>query len=715
LETKNKKIVLEKIPVNRTYKNDKVIDTVLSHTVQLKKVNDIIEEGTEDLTFAEAVKNYPAFEKRNFSDQQVQFAFDAARIITGELKEKKPILVPVRCGFGKSTFINAIVLTILNNLKLKGEPIEEAGIIIVTERLEDLKQMQALIQERMGLYDHQKRTDDKGRFYDFETPYMYILESWNLDINCAMRVKNYEESLNTCPTCQFKSDCKIGNQIKMQYNSPILGITTPRFNYYADNGNLNAIGKWRGINKKTDEKTTLARKLILIDEKPRLAKVDDVSRELVDRLIDTVSRIEEHEYGSFRADKKKMKAELRNVRNKIDDLITKYEKYKNAYVKLNEEVFSKEFLELWNIHLKFVHKKHIDAIIDMFSHGAIFCKTGKYDLFKTIGMSNFIVDEYKTMIFDGTAELTLEYDKNDFILWDVNDYREYNNVTFHNVKENYSKRVIEENIEMLNPVAEWIEKNLKEKTFVVTYMFASNYFNDLVEENEFIVRLEEDGIESIPYFGNTKGRNDFNECSKMVQIGWNRLDSHTYISHFIASNRVIQKAFNDNYDKKFDSIQALLINNNGSFTFSDVEFYKYMHLINQFEQEVFRTKVREFSSEEDVDVYLFNLNETMELMIRQRFTNCKIVEEEWNEIEIYKFLNRKNADSKIINAFYDWLNRWDGKAISVKEVKEINNISDSYWKKIRSKKMIKGIFDMRNIQTVRDGNNYSLVSLAEND
>ncbi len=52
---------------------------------------------------------------------------------------------------------------------------------------------------------------------------------------------------------------------------------------------------------------------------------------------------------------------------------------------------------------------------------------------------------------------------------------------------------------------------------------------------------EDDNFEYIPYFGNTKGKNNFNECTKMIQIGWNRWDSDSYIAKRIATSKLIKK------------------------------------------------------------------------------------------------------------------------------------------------------------------------------
>ncbi len=104
IETKEK-VILKQIPINYKYENDEEIVTHFTHKVIPRSVDDLIQEDSEDIFFANAVQDNVKKERENFSQQQIDFSYEAARLITGRLKENKPVLVPVRCGFGKSTII----------------------------------------------------------------------------------------------------------------------------------------------------------------------------------------------------------------------------------------------------------------------------------------------------------------------------------------------------------------------------------------------------------------------------------------------------------------------------------------------------------------------------------------------------------------------------------------------------------------------------------
>lgn len=696
------KIIFDHIPINRSYEKDKIIETVFTHKVEPKIIEELIISTPDSLKFAEKVRRNTANTRSNFSKQQLDFTYDVAKLITGQLIENKPTLIPVKCGFGKSTVINTLILTKIQQfLEDKNTDI---GMILVTERINDLKEVQRLVHSKFGFYNEFQYRDKGGGLQHVTTPWVYVLESWNKDLFCRKQLQSYSESLEKCPKCEFYSDCKLGRQIDEQYFSPIIAITSPRLFYYLENETLDRIQNWREKGKNGKERI---RKLLLIDEKPKLTKINDVSEREIRNLIDVVERIDAFDSDVIRKDKARLKEELENIGSQIRNIVEEFKKYRNAYVKLNQSVFSEQFYDLWEKYLKFKSRDTLDNIQNMFNNGAIFCRTGKYDLFKTISMAKFDVSEFKTFIFDGTAELSLEYDEEDFNLLKVNDYREYSNVKFHLVEGNFSKSILNKSTTKLDPVCEWINININSKTYVVSYKMARHYLYTALQENSNIIFFNDtDGIKCVPYFGFTKGKNNWRDCDKMIQIGWNRWDSDTYIASRIATSKKIKEKFNEKYESHFDTIQRLMQNENGIFAFSDIEMYKLMQMINDFEQEVFRTRIREFTSVGKVDVYIFNCNATMKKMIEQRFTKCEFIEEKWNELEAEKKRKRKGSDSNIELMLYDWLKGWLGEDKNIGELKEKFGITDNYWKKLKKKPLIKSLWQEFNIQTRREGANY---------
>ncbi|MCY1714489.1 hypothetical protein [Caproiciproducens galactitolivorans] len=694
-DNKREKVILEKIPTNVEYKDDQEITTYFTHKVNPSTVDELIVDGTADVEYANVVKKYITKHRKNFSRQQIDFSYEVSRLITGDLKENKPVLVPVRCGFGKSTFINTVLFTKILCQIHTNIPMGDLGIIIVTERLEDLLSLQERIRDNFGYYNFYQYDDMNGQLIERKIDWMYVLQSWNTNISCKMHLKSYTESLEKCDRCQFRSNCIIGKQSHEQFYSPIVGITSERLYYYADSGVMYKIAQWKSKGKNGIK---LSRKLLLIDEKPKLTLVDDISEKLINDLTDAVSKIDENNSDEVRKDKQFMKNQLDAIKRNLLNLVEKFEKYRNAYVKLSQPIFTNEFFKLWKKYMGYKYKEKIDLIVSFFSKGGLYCRTGKYDLFKTVSMANFKVNDFKTIIFDGTAELSLEYDVNDFNLLQVEDFREYSNVTFHLVEGNYSKRKVLENPEVVNPIINWINSHVDQPTYVVSYQGASDYLYTGLKDNKYVVCYKgSNKQECIPYYGYTKGMNNFKHCTQMIQIGWNRWDSDSYLAYRIATSRLIKNKFDEKYEEKFEVIQNLLTNKNGVFAFSDVEMYKLMHLINDFEQEVFRTEVREFSNMNPIDIYIFGCNKTMKSMIAQRFVNCKFVDEKWTEIEEYNMRKRAHAENNLILKLIDWIRQWDGNYQDISNLRNELEITENYWKKIKKKDSVKKIWNERKI------------------
>lgn len=59
------------------------------------------------------------------------------------------------------------------------------------------------------------------------------------------------------------------------------------------------------------------------------------------------------------------------------------------------------------------------------------------------------------------------------------------------------------------------------------------------------------------------------------------------------------------------------------FGHDNINIFEMRRLMVDLEQEVFRTKVRDFSSNEPVDIYLFGGEARLKEMIAQRFKGCK--------------------------------------------------------------------------------------------
>ncbi|NMA30821.1 MAG: hypothetical protein GX941_03305 [Candidatus Methanofastidiosa archaeon] len=194
----------------------------------------------------------------------------------------------------------------------------------------------------------------------------------------------------------------------------------------------------------------------------------------------------------------------------------------------------------------------------------------------------------------------------------------------------------------------------------------------------------------------------------MFQLGWNRLPSDIYLRNALCLWCDIEEVLKAE-DKKEENTAKKFKMKNGYFeAFDYPNEYMCMHLAASFEQEIFRTAVRDFSANEPVDIFVFYPNPKVIELIKQRL-NCTIINHnndlpiEFDLVKIAKRNNKANKQNKI-QKFLTWLEKeWDGREISINQIKKKFKISDSYWKKINRNEAIKKLKTQKKIKSRRKG------------
>jgi hypothetical protein len=279
--------------------------------------------------------------------------------------------------------------------------------------------------------------------------------------------------------------------------------------------------------------------VIIIDEKPVLEKHVKVEESLLLKLSQAVNEIHIADLNEERDNKMYMKDVLHQVSGRILDLQKQHKDYRSRIVFNDEDIFDEKFLQLFSRYFRYQFSEELAAVQMLFKSGELFCNTTNSIYFKSIfPKEEFRVENFRTYIFDATGEGDPSY-TDEFVHFNIDDYKEYTNLTFYIVNENLSRNSIEKSKSKLKVVADWIHKTFKEPTYVVAYkmcgkMNANQQLTRLLKTNKYVV-LDKDknGKSIVPYFGNTKGKNLFQDCRKMVQVGWNRLPSDETVAAFM--------------------------------------------------------------------------------------------------------------------------------------------------------------------------------------
>lgn len=631
--------------------------------------------------------------------EQVEFAETTTKILLGELINNESVpVIPAPCGFGKSSITYLFALEICKAIKLGKW---QHGMIIVTDKLEQLKDLQEYIYDHLGYYDNTNNI-----------PYSYVLEGWTERSYGEGMCKNKEKKryeLGMCQGCPFFTSCKISKQSDEQQQSPILLITKARLETFAD-----SVNKYTYYINEHGEKQS--RTLLINDEKPRMIDTVNVSRSLVNKIDSEISLIEIHNK-DYEEMKIKLMDKWENIRSMVLHKLETYSKYEriivsninNEPVLLNDE----EFLFLWEELMGRKYKFELQHIHKVLTVGGLFCKTNLRGSFiSSLGMKETIHNEnYKTVIFDATALTDPEYSSGkgeayeDIVRFvDIRNTRRYSNVTFNfHMKHKLNKSTFNSKNYLVKATSNFISTlSTDGYTYVVTYKdIAPLLFNQFTYNRNISVNsqgfstkvkvvAEED---KTFYFGNTKGSNKAEKSTNMVQVGWNTLPDYTYAINYLCTG------FNE--DKKMDIIRTCsniehaesfakyLMMEDYKFKHVHLHHFKYFSMVTDFIQEVFRTKLRDYTYDEPITIHCFSIDSLLIGMVEELFPGCKI-NKNFDELSSFaeaKVLGRQNPKESIAQKLMNWWNTydWNGQELKISEILKLNNLTTSQFNKAKEK------------------------------
>jgi hypothetical protein len=646
------------------------------------------------------------------TEQQEVFYKDCTQIIFNPLNISAPILVPVKCGFGKSSFIKSYIATVLHEA-LEGKcGFEKVPMIISTDRIEDLKEIQTNIQKEFGYYDATWLFGTEGIDPpDDSTPYVYVMESWNKEIECSMGVQSYEQSLRICnqTMCDTYSSCKLSNQKEEQIHSPIVAVTNKRLAILLDQEDPEkGIGSLQIFCDKHGKE--IRRNLLIIDEKPAVVDPKRFSIETTSKIVGAINK-----RVCMTDEEKSERTIMDDEANRIEQLLREIKKefsnQKTSYIIPKNDGYSDEFVKLWHKHFRSLYFEKIMAINDFLNYGGLYCNNKKTEFFITTRRNRLNTNGIKTFVFDGTAELSMEYSGQnvDFVFLNIDDYKDFGNLTFKVIDINFTKSAIIEAIpsgqkereSKENPLVEvmgkWINNNIKEPTYVISYsevdtgrgkVLVNSIITKELKSNNNVVLDVKNGKKIVPYFGNTKGKNKWSKCANMVQAGWNRYPQEEYFARFFTTNEQIKIRVTEKYDEVKYKQEVLFNSEYGQFILPDLEIYRLFLMTVDLEQEVYRTSIRNFGeTDKPVTIYLFKASDPLRDILKQRFKGCHIENVgSVPEFQEYKILFRKGNDD--VKRLIEWVdsdflingNSKNGaKNIPIRDIKKKFDIKHTRW------------------------------------
>ncbi|MDR3585272.1 MAG: hypothetical protein P4L59_08115 [Desulfosporosinus sp.] len=676
---------------NKLFDGDHTLNNVIKLVKSVYTANEIVDITPELESIATDVTNsfIETFESRGgATNEQINFANETAKIVFGDLKENIISVIPAPCGFGKSSITLELLQKIID---LHIKKITTDGIIIVTDRLESLR-------------DTEKELDKLGL-----GGYTYVLEGWNQEICINKKIKQGDAKVCAPANCNFYMQCKISKQQKEQEKFPILLITNARLRECGDT--LKRYAKWEQGD----------RTILLIDERPEVLDVVKVSKELLNKISTILSKLDYETTEEKTVLENKFKEICELINNKMQKLRNNYKRFIVSNV--NNDIICKndtEFMELWDKYMRYNNRRELDHIHTVLTVGGFYVYQSKIEFICTIGsrdLKEMYCDTFKTIIFDGTALYDPQYlgmyDKGSIKYLDIENSRIYDNLTINVYsKHKLTQTTFREKNHLVGACASFINNKMRigfvKQAYVVTYQKRANELLPLLKHTGAIPTPNDS---ETYYFGNTKGNNSMQNCTRMFMLGWNTMPDFEYVIQWLSFCVKWDKAIRlcSDLEKAVTMSEQLEVKDRSQtvsggdqygtryksyeFGYENLNQYKYFAMVTDFYQEVHRTKLRNYSCKDNIEVHIFAVKSIICKMIKQLFPKRQgdlidVIDDELSEFAESKADNRKNKVNGY-DEFMAWVVAWDGSIIKASKLKEICKVNDEQFKTLKKNRIIK--------------------------
>ncbi|MBT4360169.1 MAG: hypothetical protein HOD11_04290 [Candidatus Marinimicrobia bacterium] len=515
------------------------------------------------------------FEKRGqtMSQQHKNIILDIFRLLSAQIHNDKPIVIPAVPGLGKTTLI---IIAIVFNLKYK----LNFGAVLVVERQETIQEITDTIN---SYFDENKAYPMMG----YEAGY------------CKEGYTKYRPS--QCRTCTVKvADCRVKYNYQLQKQFPVVVISHKRlFDMSEKQDLLEALRYWESIPSagtgKIDFNSAHQRPLLLIDERPTLVENVPTTTQTLTTLLADVQKYTPKFY-----------PEVLSGVNLIRDHYSSPDDYQHINSTSEGFYWTSDFTFTWMADYLGDFPEYPELVAKIIREGGLY--HGTDHSITTTHYSNTYWQDFSTFIYDGTADLDPEYRDDSFYFADIPHLRPYENLTINVcMDQNLSKTYYQEHTGFVRDFCEDIKEiAVTENTYVVAY---KDY------ETEYEQHLKNVQNISIEHYGATKGANHLMENVNIVCTGILNKGEPYYLSKTIAITGDVDSFQSDTSDRvrRFSDVSA--------------ESIKIFDMVTDLVQEIFRTHLRDHSSDVNVNVYLCTRDANIVHNLKETFKGCTISRE----------------------------------------------------------------------------------------
>ncbi len=518
--------------------------------------NEITKNIKKENTINEYIKNMEKYNPVHIKQKEYIEAL-VNDIYENDIKDIISI-VPCRCGIGKSTSINAILYQLANSGIGKAlKPLDGYGAIFITDNVERL-----------------------NKTYNYSNLYTF-----------AYLMKYKEDSI------EEENRKTFGEQIKEQYNFPILLITTQKY-FKMTKEERQVLYKWRGG----------TRELCLIDEKPYLIKSVAITERYLSKIRIALEEVKKCDDKTYLLNTWKIiYNDLDIIRDRMASTYTTMWLKNSKKSLLFSEDEDKKFFKILSQYVTTTIYEDTLRLKDIYTNGCLFVSSDNKDtdnsrqfILTYNNIDKFDTDKCKYYILDATSKFDIDYllEKKALKYMNIDDEKADKDIRVNMIPFSTSQKKLKETGEYSNTdvICGWINKSFSENLLV-----ACNRGTNGMIYNRFNNNLDTENIE---YFGNIKGKNEYESLKEMVHIGFNRFSDIAYLETYIVLYDMANK-FNNSVDADIqEEINTLLNSEKGQFTDLKMRGIFRSKCIVDTVQNVMRIKCRHFTNTDKCTIWI---------------------------------------------------------------------------------------------------------------
>ncbi|MBM7605575.1 hypothetical protein JOC75_003598 [Metabacillus crassostreae] len=552
---------------------------------------------------------------QNVSTKHGKYIKDTLQILYKGTKEK-PYLIPLDMGAGKSLIIKSYLEEML-------KANESFGAVVAVGRIEDVKDLASYLNSSVG-------KEVAFPMYGFRQEECIINTKRGTDFNKCIAKHG--------KTCPFKQDCRYWTQSEEQQSYPVIIMTLERL--YLQSSNLDQFNYFFYGKNRVECK----RDCLIIDEKPKMISVDSIDLQIFYRYTEEIL----NKLKNFNFDESQQ--EYEEFKKCVDLVESLYEvnewKGREIFYPTDKsfkfsKIFWKVFYRLYDYTQNIYQMPNIlESIIvnggskEVLNEERITLTTSTYKEYKC-----FL--DYKTFIFDGTADIELEYEHSKFNIINFEPLRSYKGLTFFQCDLVKGSKTGMKDVDMLKAFCEDVIRILKdnptEMVFLPVFKESKSYIAEYLKEY-----LESERV-VIAHYGSTRGSNLYKDCSIVILGGI----LHKTESYYIGKAMALQKCRNI----EIEDISCSNYSSVRRFDDSSIEVVKMLDMLVDYSQEIKRSKQRDNSKDVEGQVYVFHKDKILLDMINLKFPKSKV--EKWipqNMLEhnVNSKTNKKNVQAFLI-------------------------------------------------------------------